>query len=503
MDLGDVHQVRTDQGFVRRHKAVLRTGPLLALEAGKLQRGPEWADYELVGLALIAINAIIAHSVLAQGAPVAEVRADLRDAILAVTPDADSARVDAVTDAVLGMLLNERDRRSEVRVDYSDWSGEEYVLRWFPFWMVKQHERPDGTQAFEISEETVNLYLNAFDLDLADHQAFIEGLTRSQLARGRIDKATAAAEQALLVSRAYALSIDRLITATQRDVRRVDWLEAAPAELDEALTHLDERREEETTIIGMAEERLEQVRDAAVRRSLARLIDLIGQCRLTGMALHRRIMEARPTFIREQDRQVLARLRPVCLVSPETDLLPAALSLRSQTADPFAAFTRLLLGPRPRPVLDLAAAVRALGRPCRLHVTPPCPPANPPLRPVEANTARFTEAEKAAAARLLASIQAPTRLRDLLEQAAADGQNVMLLVALHALTAMELPGLVRGPVLARPVGERFDAGWLWGDDLDVVPNPSGHTSTSTISPLAALLVPVAAPTSEQEPDDAA
>lgn len=57
--------MRTDQGFVRRHKAVLRTGPLLALEASKLQRGPEWAAYELVGLALIAINAIIAHSVLA------------------------------------------------------------------------------------------------------------------------------------------------------------------------------------------------------------------------------------------------------------------------------------------------------------------------------------------------------------------------------------------------------------------------------------------------------
>lgn len=91
----------------------------------------------------------------------------------------------------------------------------------------------------------------------------------------------------------------------------------------------------------------------------------------------------------------------------------------------------------------------------------------------------------------------------MLEQAAADGPNVMLLVALHVLTAVELPGLVRGPVLARPVGERFNAGWLWGDDLKVAPNPSRNSPTSTISPLAALLVPVAAPTSEQEPDDAA
>jgi hypothetical protein len=202
--------MRTDQGFVRRHKAVLRTGPLLALDAGKLQRGPEWAAYELVGLALVAINAIIAHSVLAHGAPVAEVHDELREAVLAVTPDADDARVDAVVDAVLGMLLNERDRRNEMRVDYGDWSGEAYVARWFPFWMVKEHEPPAGGKVFVISEETVNLYLNAFDVDLADHQAFIEGLTRSQLARGRIDKAAASAEQALLVSRAYALSIDRI-----------------------------------------------------------------------------------------------------------------------------------------------------------------------------------------------------------------------------------------------------------------------------------------------------
>jgi hypothetical protein len=478
--------MRTDQGFVRRHKAVLRIGPLLALEASKLQRGPEWAAYELVGLALIAINAIIAHSVLAHGAPVGEVRAELRDAVLAVTPDADDARVDAVVDAVLGMLLNERDRRNELRVDYGDWSGEEYVARWFPFWMVKEYEPPGGGKVFVISEQTVNLYLNAFDMDLADHQAFIEGLTRSQLARGRIDKAAASAEQALLVSRAYALSIDRMLVATQRDVRRVDWAGAVPAELDAAVAHLDERRREEATIIDMAEERLDEVRDQAVRGTLVRLIDLISQCRLTAMALHRRIMHARPTFLREQDRQVLARLRPVCLVSPEADLLPAALALREEAAGPFAAFTRLLLGPRPRAVLDVGALVLALGRPRRSTVEPPAPPADPELRPVPAVTARFSDAERAAAGEVLAGVQATTLLSTLLERAAEHGPRVLLLVGLRALAAVDTARLVRGPILARPAGTPLDAGWLWGDNLQLVPN--AHP---------------AAPEEPEEPEDAA
>jgi hypothetical protein len=478
--------MRTDQGFVRRHKAVLRTQPLLALEASKLQRGPDWAAYELVGLTLVAINAIIAHSVLAHGAPVAEVRAELRDAVVAVTPDAEDARVDAVVDAVLGMLLNDRDRRNELRVDYGDWSGEDYVARWFPFWMVKEHEPPGGGKVFVISEETVNLYLNAFDIDLADHQAFIEGLTRSQLARGRIDKAAASAEQALLVSRAYALSIDRMLVATQRDVRRVDWAGEVPAELDAAVAHLDERRTEEATIIEMAEERLDEVRDLAVRGTLARLIDLIGQCRLTAMALHRRIMDARPTFLREQDRQVLARLRPVCLVSPETDLLPAALTLREAASDPFAAFTRLLLGPRPRPVLDVGALVLALGRPRRSTEEPLAPPADPELRPVPSITVRFSDAERAAAQEVLAGVQALTLLSTLLELAAEHGPNVMLLVGLRALAAIDTARLVRGPVLARPAGGSLDAGWLWGDDLQLTPNARP-----------------AAPEEPEEPEDAA
>jgi hypothetical protein len=474
--------MRTDQSFVRRHKAVLRTQPLLALEASKLQRGPDWASYELVGLTLIAINAMIAHSVLAHGAPVAEVRAELRDAVLTVTPDADDSRVEAVIDAVLGVLLNDRDRRNELRVDYGDWSGEDYVARWFPFWMVKEHEPPGGGKVFVISEETVNLYLNAFDIDLADHQAFIEGLTRSQLARGRIDKAAASAEQALLVSRAYALSIDRMLVATQRDVRRVDWAGEVPTELDAAVAHLDERRREEATIIDMAEERVDEVRDRAVRSTLVRLIDLISQCRLTAMALHRRIMDARPTFLREQDRQVLARLRPVCLVSPETDLLPAALTLVEADTEPFAAFTRLLLGPRPRPVLDVGALVLALGRPRRSMEQPPAPPADPELRAVPAVTTRFSDAERTLAQEILAGVQALTLLSTVLERAAEHGPNVKLLVGLRALAAVDTATLVRGPILARLAGTPLDAGWLWGDDLQLVPNAHPAAGDETEEP---------------------
>jgi hypothetical protein len=146
--------------------------------------------------------------------------------------------VDAVVDAVLGMLLNERDRRNELRVDYGDWSGEEYVARWFPFWMVKEHEPPGGGKVFMISEETVNLYLNAFDMDLADHQAFIEGLTRSQLARGRIDKAAASAEQALLKAAVAHALADVEDLAGARVDQQVDVVADLLGDADlERLTH--------------------------------------------------------------------------------------------------------------------------------------------------------------------------------------------------------------------------------------------------------------------------
>jgi hypothetical protein len=103
-------------------------------------------------------------------------------------------------------------------------------------------------------------------------------------------------------------------------------------------------------------------------------------------------------------------------------------------------------------------------------VEPPAPPADPELRPVPAVTARFSDAERAAAGEILAGVQATTLLSTLLERAADHGPKVMLLVGLRALAAVDTARLVRGPVLSRPAGTPLDAGWLWGDDLQLVPN---------------------------------
>jgi hypothetical protein len=73
-----------------------------------------------------------------------------------------------------------------------------------------------------------------------------------------------------------------------------------------------------------------------------------------------------------------------------------------------------------------------------------------------------------------------------LELAAERGPNVMLLVGLRALAAIDTARLVRGPVLARPAGGSLDAGWLWGDDLQLTPNARP-----------------AAPEEPEEPEDAA
>ena len=112
-----------DDSFVRRVRALLRTGPLHDLEAGKALRDGDWSPYDLRGLALAAIDTVIDHMGLEFGATADQVRQRLTQLARMAAPDRPADEAVRVADAVVGGLLNDRRRREAFAATYSDWSG--------------------------------------------------------------------------------------------------------------------------------------------------------------------------------------------------------------------------------------------------------------------------------------------------------------------------------------------------------------------------------------------
>ena len=289
-----------DDSFVRRVRALLRTAPLHDLEATKALRDGDWSPYDLRGLALAAIDTVIDHMGLEFGATGAQVRRRLTDLARLSAPQRPVEEAERVADAVVSGLLNDRRRREAFALPYSDWSGRRHRRTASVFKLLEETEAPDGSVVLRATDEAVNLFVGALDRDIADAHAAAEAVLASQLRRGRLDQAVHTARAARVRSIQFAAIVDRVLDATRHDVRAVDWAEAVPDLLSDALAHLEERLEIERHLIATVRALL-TAGDGGP--TAATLLELIEDCQLRHLDLHALLLSARATFLEEQERQ--------------------------------------------------------------------------------------------------------------------------------------------------------------------------------------------------------
>ncbi|MGI5163404.1 hypothetical protein ACQEU3_03520 [Spirillospora sp. CA-253888] len=483
-----------DPEFPSRVAAFLRFAPIV--EAAEAARRKGWPSdtYDIVTLALAAVDAVITRQGLELEATRADVVTTLRDLAARAAPDRPAEEHHEVAVFVVNALLNRAGREGPFRYrisDYTDPHGGHHK-REVSFVLLTEHDDPTrGENVLHASDDAINALLGGLSFDVQDAQAANELVLERQLARNDFGSARITAEQARLLSVRLANELDDLLKRTRRDLRTVEgeWRTAIPDRLAHSRTHIRERIEAERRLLERAQDALSG-RDPRIVDAALRVDRLLRECRRRHEELHARVINARTVFLEEQERQ---SFRPPALINapdPQEQVLLPLLELRRGDAlEALLRFTTDMFGPYPPRLPRLYRLVHDLwSRPERsvgtagideTDLTRPSPPFIP-------------EEVIAVAIRAVGRVGLPARLSTLIDACLHDTDEPWPLLRLEGAEVVALavdwayaPGdpedasRMTDDVMARILGprtvvgldgRRLDLPGWDGDDLIVAPD---------------------------------
>ncbi|GAA0967604.1 hypothetical protein [Actinocorallia libanotica] len=347
-----------------------------------------------------------------------------------------------------------------------------HVRRLFRFRLLEEQRDERGGLVLRASNEALNVLVGALDTDVESAQIAAEVRLQNLIRRGRLEDAKLVAEQARIRTVQLGEEIRARIDATRRDVWSVDWMEAMPGLLNEALEHIEERVVMERGIASQITRMRDEAADPGPKRAAAELVDIVEDCIRRHTVLQRWLIGARAIFREEQDRQEFSG-RPEGLgIDLYGGLLKPLMGLAiTEAAEPVAQFFTASNGPEAAAPVHLATLVPLLLNPPpeRLRHAEPVP--EPELMaPIEHGG--FSDEEWLAAERLLDLPGKARRLSEIMTEAVeSDLENLpdlVALLALHAFAPEALSSVRRGDHslrLAIPTGMPLDIPDFGGDDL--------------------------------------
>lgn len=467
-----------DPALTHRLRVLLHTAPLHELRLGDSRRDPELRHYDSLALAMKVFDLVIDSAGLDREVDRSRVEQALgpllsqMDGAAGMAPD--PSRHEAMVDRVLGGLRNDVNRRRPFEEIYTDFEEDlSAVRRKLEFRLMVDYFHPSGGTVLRLSNEAINLYLNALELDIEDAQAAAEAVVMSQLARGRFDEAVQSARNARWQSLRFADKVSAIIRETRRDVSRVDWREEVPKLLEEALIHLDTRLTVERNILTTADERLEVLEHGdATALKVVEVSRLIRDCRLRHVELHHQLMGARNVFLDEQARQSFSAVPLTLHPNLLADILDPVLRLgrrdaKAVTDDVFPFF----FGGQAPSLLSLSDLVAWLLRPRRESPKMEVEVRETDLTAGGIDLARFHPADRARIEALMAGLEGPVALSALLERLRASGASptameLTTLTVLHAFAPDHEEGL---PLRVERLPQTLSACGFYGDDLTLTP----------------------------------
>ncbi|MGQ7311091.1 hypothetical protein ACUOFU_05235 [Microbacterium arabinogalactanolyticum] len=297
----------TSAGFAQRVKALATTAPLHDLDARKAQvQTADYTVYQMAELALHAIDLVTIAMDFDTGARPDVVLRDLASRVEAQSPDRTSAEHQRVASWILENLLNVGSADRGFRTVYGLAGPRGYDRRIFDFKLLEETRGPDGDLYLRASNEAVNVLIGALEVDLEAAHIAADVRLDVLIKRGRLSEAQAAAQNARYRTIQYGEMLRQKLEATSRDVRNVDWAEAMPSFLDEALEHIEGRYKAENAILV----NLTEVRDTADtpqrKAQAAGLVEVVRDCLRRHDQLQAGLQTAGRRFRAEQDRQTFA-----------------------------------------------------------------------------------------------------------------------------------------------------------------------------------------------------
>ncbi|MEU0969728.1 hypothetical protein ABZ357_31590 [Streptomyces sp. NPDC005917] len=426
-----------DEGLARRLRALACTAPLHDLDMRKANLAGEYSVYGMAEVALAAIDLVTLNMDFDTGADHEQIVARLIPRISAQAPRRPVAEHERVARWVLENLINVGSVDRGFRAVYGTFAPDgSYVRRDYDFKLIEEVPGPGGTVYLRTTDEAVNVLVGALDTDVTSAQIAAEVKLEVLINRGRLADAQLAAEQARYRTVQYSETLRRALEATRRNVRAVDWLNAVPDMIAEALDHVGDRYRHENAILTNIRKARDETEDPENKRRAAELVDIVKDCIRRHTQLQSRLLEAGPLFRAEQDRQAFA----TPMTTSGTDLyghllaplLPLPLEQASRVTGAFFTCGTGLRTPVSVRVGDLVDIL--LTPPVeREHLGAEMPEPDLIATP---DDSRFSEEQLAAAMELLdLPADAPRRLSGLLAEARKRDAELPYLVALLAVHA--------------------------------------------------------------------
>ncbi|MCL7378976.1 hypothetical protein [Streptomyces sp. 35G-GA-8] len=436
-----------DEGLARRLRALACTAPLHDLDTRKANLAGEYSIYAMAEIALSAIDLVTLNMDFDTGADHEQIVSRLLPRVAAQAPRRPVAEHERVARWVLENLINVGSVDRGFRAVYGTFGTDGvYTRRDYDFKLIEEVPGHGGGVFLRTTDEAVNVLVGALDTDVTSAQIAAEVKLEVLINRGRLADAQLAAEQARYRTVQYAETLRRTLEATRRNVRAVDWLNAVPDLIDEALDHVADRYRHENAILTNIRKARDEAetgadpRTAEHKRRAAELVDIVKDCIRRHTQLQSRLLEAGPLFRAEQDRQAFAR--PTAhtgldlygqLLAP---LLPLPVERATPVTDAFFAHGTGLRTPVSVRVGDLIDLL--LTPPVeREHLGAEMPEPDLIATP---DDSRFSEEQLASAKELLTlEHDAPRRLSGLLAEARRRDPELPYLVALLAIHAASPP----------------------------------------------------------------
>jgi hypothetical protein len=465
---------RWSSDLTHRSRVLLYTKPLLDLRGWENVCDESLQYYDALALAMKLFDAIIETMGIDR-----EIDSDTAIQILTPLMTAmdraqqiapDPLRHAAMVERLLGKLLNDSQSRNPFRIEYTDFDGERSIKRILEFRLVYEASDLEGRIVLRLSDEAINLFLNALKLEIEDAQAAAEAVVQSQLARGRYGEAVNSARDAKLQSIRFQDLVDRKLRDTRRDLRCVDWQDEMPRLLTTAREHIQTRWIVETSIIDAAGEKAEHLTPGSEEaRQVAQIKQSIEDCRLRHVQLHGRLIPARSVFLDEQLRQSLTPDLPTDLPNLPTDVLePLLQASRSETESILQSAFPAFFGARPPQIFSLETAIGWQLQP-RREIQPSAIFLEPRGSLIEGiDRLCYPPEVRECAQSYLESIQNPTNLSQILTTAidANEATEVVEAIALIAYRLFAPDGKDQLMLQVEKVEEKeFAIANLCGDDL--------------------------------------
>lgn len=401
------------ESWQQRQRRTAGLQAVLFRKIDNLRLRPEWSVYDVISHTLGALHVIIEGHKLMGGQRRSQVVAEITGLVRLERPDDDSVVHAGLADAIVDLLLNAKDRQARFQDSYMLVKDGVIGREPLTFALVETVGEDDAVEPrLRPTVEAINLFQNLFTFDPSDRAAAERYRSERMLQRQDYDEVLHSVERRATSVHGLRSEIEVLLRRIRHCVSDVDYgLEVIPR-LDEALHLIGEQIEaEERFAESVAEHMHPKAPDLArLRRITEHLRGLIQSL----ISLSQIASSVRREFEAQQDRQLFTQRRVT--INPESDLLQPLLGLSpEQIAGSLPEVLARFLGATAPRVVNLQALMD-LTAPQRR--APSDSGDEDPFEPgeMEDEAKPFDPAILEAIAQVLAEIDAPVALSDLLRQ---------------------------------------------------------------------------------------